>query len=171
MCKEDLVKLVDWKLTRGKWRPRLLTYAQNVSADAVLDSSSRAFKALDSLAVGEDCSPTTFQSALKPLLELKGVGPATATAILSAYHHSIPFLSDQALMAVSGSRDYTVPAAVRTMTALQEKAKALNGAQSSKTWTAKLVEKGLFADSLASQTKPGIDEEKREATKGKRKRR
>lgn len=169
MSKEDLVKLVDWKLTRGKWRPRLLSYAQDASPDVVLDCSSRAFKVVDSLS--EDvCSPAIFQDAMKPLLELKGVGPATATAILSAYHQSIPFLSDEALVAVTGGREYTLSAAVRILTALQEKAASLNRTQSSQRWTAKLIEKCLFAESLVSKTELAKDGKAKKVAKGKRKR-
>ncbi len=37
---------VDWKLTRGKWRPKLLDYAKAHSEDAVRDATSTAFESM-----------------------------------------------------------------------------------------------------------------------------
>lgn len=38
---------VEWKLTRGKWRPRLLDYAKAHSNEAVVAVSSSAFRHID----------------------------------------------------------------------------------------------------------------------------
>lgn len=70
----DLVLLVEWKLTRGKMRPNLLSYARSHSDDTVLEVTTRGFAAW---------RQGSIKSAIDVLCQLKGVGPATASAILS----------------------------------------------------------------------------------------
>lgn len=144
--KEDYVKLVDWKLTRGKWRPRLLDFAKTCENEAIEDASKKAFEVLDqSIKTSKDnmSSIIAFQQALDVLCELKGLGPATASAILSAYDESIPFMSDEALSAVMGSKEYTKKAAVALITSVRRKSKELSKA-SGKAWSSRDIEKCLF---------------------------
>lgn len=152
LSKADLVKLVEWKLTRGKWRPRLLAFAQAANEGAVKDAFLRSFSKLRSVKNGR-CSSALLKEALAPLIELKGVGPATATAIVSAVEPSVPFMSDEALMAALGHKEYTVKEAVALTEALQGKAAELSAA-GERQWTARMVEKCLFADAAASRSKP-----------------
>ena len=42
-----------------------------------------------------------------PPLHHQGVGPATASAALEAFDPSVPFTSDQAMLAALSSKDYT----------------------------------------------------------------
>ncbi len=49
MTNEDLVRLVDWKLTRGKWRPKLLDYAKQQEDGVVKEASMAAFEVRSSL--------------------------------------------------------------------------------------------------------------------------
>ena len=44
IVKAELVQLVEWKLLRGKWRPRLLDYAQQQEEGGVQQASESAFK-------------------------------------------------------------------------------------------------------------------------------
>lgn len=95
VTKEALIKLVTWKITRGKMRP-LLGYARDMDARALEAASKHAF-----------VEGTTFDDAIKPLIALRGIGPATASAILSWASDDWPFMSDEALLA-TGERTYTL---------------------------------------------------------------
>lgn len=48
--------------------------------------------------------------AVKHASSLKGVGVATASALLSVLDNRVPFMSDELLLVVNGSREYTVAA-------------------------------------------------------------
>lgn len=81
----ELSKLVRWKLTRGKWRPRLLDFVSSLDDSSVISASEKAFKSLPDLT-----------KAVSELTVLKGVGPATASAVLAAYAPDVaPFMSDE----------------------------------------------------------------------------
>ncbi|KAL4458986.1 hypothetical protein ABPG75_013851 [Micractinium tetrahymenae] len=142
----QLVKLVDWKLTRGKWRPRLLGFAKDLPAAQVEAASQAAF---DLLAPhrGKEAPAQAIKQALDALCVLKGVGPATASAVLEAFDPSIPFLSDEAQQAALCTKDYTVKAVQQLAVALRGKAKQLRAA-GERQWTAKEVEQCLFASAV-----------------------
>lgn len=140
------MRLVEWKVgQRGKFRPRLLDFAKAATEGAVADASLRSFKILNSYTESQDIPAAALKEALAPLTELKGIGPATATAALSAAHPSICFMSDEALLGALGSKEYTVKAAIQLTAALQKKARELSS-KGDKTWTAKTVEQCLFAE-------------------------
>lgn len=98
----ELSTIVSWKLKRGKFRPRLQTLADSNTEKAVKDASSRAFTYVEK---GD------LTKALKALEELSGIGPATASAVLSiVYPSRCAFMSDEALAtvpALKGRVDYT----------------------------------------------------------------
>lgn len=136
---------------RGKFRPRLLNFAKELTPETISDASLRSFNVLSKFKDTVDVPASALKEALAPLTELKGIGPATASAALSAAHPSIPFMSDEAMQASLGYRDYTVKAAVQLTAALQKKAKELSakelsaGGGGSRKWTARSVEQCLFA--------------------------
>ena len=107
----ELSKLMQWKLTRGKWRyslslslflnfikciinnvwilfflrPRLLDFVSSLDEAAVKSASEKAFQSLPDVS-----------KAVSELTVLKGVGPATASAVLAAYAPDVaPFMSDE----------------------------------------------------------------------------
>lgn len=111
----ELSKLMQWKLTRGKWRfhlfilhfspllsslyfhlsycltyaanfrPRLLDFVSSLDESLVKSASQKAFQSLPDIS-----------KAVSELTVLKGVGPATASAVLAAFApHLTPFMSDE----------------------------------------------------------------------------
>ncbi|EDO29105.1 predicted protein [Nematostella vectensis] len=71
LTKDELTKLMTWKLSRGKFRPRLVDLIKSNSDDKIDTLTKKAFKLL----------PDVIQ-AIKVLSELNGVGPATASDVL-----------------------------------------------------------------------------------------
>nr|GMD94668.1 Ena/VASP-like protein [Ipomoea batatas] len=112
----DLTKLMQWKLTRGKWRPRLLDFVSSLDDAVVKPASQAAFQSLPDVS-----------KAVSELTVLKGVGPATASAILAAYAPDVaPFMSDEAMQAALGnSKDYTLKQYLVFVDKLQAKAEEL----------------------------------------------
>lgn len=141
----ELVDIVRWKLARGKWRPALLGYAKAQTDTAVVAATSAAFTAL----AGSDTTPptgATVSTALSHLTTLKGVGVATASALLAAYDTSVAFMSDDAIMAVVPSRAYTLPVYLQVLEVLRAQAVRLGGAHSDggHVWSVRDVERALW---------------------------
>ena len=77
----------------GKFRPRLLDLALSNSPEQIKSTTSRAFQLLST----EDAAQTTTMPALAELITLKGIGPASASLLLSVYAPAeVPFFSDEA---------------------------------------------------------------------------
>ncbi|KAK3262213.1 hypothetical protein CYMTET_28917 [Cymbomonas tetramitiformis] len=92
----ELVKLMEWKLARGKWRPRLVQFVKDLSADMVVKTTEEALRQMP--VIVDPKSPKA--GALPELCKLKGIGPATGSAILAAAHPQVaPFMSDEAMAA------------------------------------------------------------------------
>lgn len=99
ITRAEYVKLVSWKLKRGKARPFLQSYANALSENDVVFASNAAIN---------DMQEDDPMLALKPLLKLRGCGPATASALLAALSPSYPFMSDELLATTLGTLKYTV---------------------------------------------------------------
>ncbi|GAX75059.1 hypothetical protein CEUSTIGMA_g2503.t1 [Chlamydomonas eustigma] len=150
MSRDDLVKLVEWKLARGKWRPRLLDYAKQQEEAVLKDVTELAFKSL----LGDGVtSIAAIREAVSQLTQLKGVGPATASAAVATVCHHAPFMSDEALEAVMSKREYTLPAYMRLVEALQQKSKELNAVASK---DAPLLAAGVVEGGLAASSGPDM---------------
>ncbi|CAK9173879.1 unnamed protein product [Ilex paraguariensis] len=136
----DISKLMQWKLTRGKWRPRLLDFVSALDEDVVKSASEKAFTSLPDVS-----------KAVSELTVLKGVGPATASAILAAYAPDIaPFMSDEAMVAALGnSKDYTLKQYVVFVDKLQAKAKELS--TKGDLFTPSDVERALWSSAAAAK--------------------
>lgn len=97
-------------------RPRLLAFVTALDpaeAERVLKEGIR-----------HNCESAELRLAVKKLTELRGVGPATASAILTAADPSVAFMSDEALQTACGQREYTVPALMRFQEGMRAKAGA-----------------------------------------------
>ncbi|MCL7042115.1 hypothetical protein MKW94_000555 [Papaver nudicaule] len=147
-----------WKLTRGKWRPRLLDFVSSLDESLVESVSQKAFKSLPDVS-----------KAITELTVLKGVGPATASAVLAAYAPDVaPFMSDEAMVAALGnSKDYTLKQYLKFTEKLQSKAKELSLKSEDDPLTPSDVERALWSSAIGSKELVSAKEAK--STSGKRK--
>ncbi|XP_052191278.1 uncharacterized protein LOC127800608 [Diospyros lotus] len=136
----ELSKLMQWKLTRGKWRPRLLDFVSSLDEALVKSASEKAFKSLPDIS-----------KAVTELTILKGVGPATASSILAAYAPDVaPFMSDEAMVAAIGnSKDYTLKQYLVFVDKLQNKAKELS--LEGDVFTPSDVERALWSSAVGAK--------------------
>ncbi|XP_022139314.1 uncharacterized protein LOC111010256 [Momordica charantia] len=138
----ELSKLMQWKLTRGKWRPRLLDFVSSLDESLVKLASQKAFQCLPDIS-----------KAVSELTPLKGVGPATASAVLAAYAPDVaPFMSDEAMEAALGnSKDYSLKQYLSFANTLQEKAKELSS--DGQIFTPSDVERALWSSATGEKLK------------------
>lgn len=102
LTQSELASVLRWKLAKGKFRPALVKYVAELTDEAVRAASERALGAL-----GSDDGGVI--PSIKALSELRGVGPATASAVVAAVAPSeAPFMADELLMALYGERKYTL---------------------------------------------------------------
>lgn len=140
LTKNDIIAAVTFKNARGTPRP-LLHHARALDEAEVEKAARSAERAL-----GDEDEPSTAQlsAACAALETLKGVGPATASLLISDCNDSVPFLSDEASAVVLGRRDYKRADVVQLTTALRERAGELG-------WTTRDVERALFSASRAEE--------------------
>jgi hypothetical protein len=95
LTKDELVQVMQWKLTRGKMRP-LMNLVRGNDAATVQRISKAALAAAQT---GDVSGAITILSGP----ELKGIGPATASAVLAAYRPELfPFMADEPTLIVLG---------------------------------------------------------------------
>ncbi|XVF39757.1 hypothetical protein PTKIN_Ptkin01aG0058200 [Pterospermum kingtungense] len=133
----ELSRLMQWKLTRGKWRPRLLDFVSSLDDSTVKSTSQKAFQSLPDIS-----------KAVSELTVLKGVGPATASAVLAAYApETAPFMSDEAMeSALGNSKDYSLKQYVLFVDRIQSKSKELSSQGDS--FTPSDVERALWSSAV-----------------------
>ena len=139
-------------------------YVDDLAEEDVINSTKKAFSLCDE-------STALNESALQALIELKGVGPDTASAVLATYQPEYyPYMSDEALSAVAGmyqsishknrwnmtslfhlidleqagDKKHTLSQYLSFSVALQEKAKWLSE-EANSIWTAQEVQMSLWA--------------------------
>ncbi|ODQ64888.1 hypothetical protein NADFUDRAFT_42195 [Nadsonia fulvescens var. elongata DSM 6958] len=121
LTKPELCQLMEWKLLRGTWRPKLQQLIESNEESVIEKVTKQAYTSIkpflntknnldDEKKFNQafDC----VQSALPILCQLSGVGPATASLILSTFPSTtdsnkegskVPFLSDEAWYWVFGA--------------------------------------------------------------------
>jgi len=106
---EDLVTVLNWKHTVGKNRPFNVKLVRSNSSSSVKAHSEKALQmavALEDVCNDEKC----LEAPMKELMVLKGVGPATASAILSLVRpDAFCYFYDEAIDCFESSRKYTLP--------------------------------------------------------------
>lgn len=129
---DELVRLTEWKMTRGVWRAPNLSLVRGNPEPAVLATSAAALEKIP--------HPT---APISTLVALDGVGPATASAVMAAAHPQIyPFFDEIVAANVHGLGKvaWTLGYYARYAEQLRERAIAL-GAE----WTPVMVERALWA--------------------------
>ncbi|XP_029933998.1 uncharacterized protein LOC115378023 [Myripristis murdjan] len=139
----ELVKLMEWKLTRGKFRPRLQQLVASNSEETVEKCSRKAFSLLPDM-----------RAAIAELSSLKALGPATASAVLAAgAPEQAAFMSDEAVESVPGLKpiQYTAKHYALYLDKVVERTKTLNKVDPQQDWTPHRVELCLWAWAVANQ--------------------
>ncbi|KAI9798467.1 MAG: hypothetical protein M1825_005347 [Sarcosagium campestre] len=87
--KEEVIHLISWKLKHGKFRPRLSQLAASNDEQKVRSATKSAYETYSE-------SSANLASALSHLQTLAGIGPASASLLLSVYDPiTVPFFSDE----------------------------------------------------------------------------
>ncbi|XP_074053182.1 uncharacterized protein LOC141495582 [Macrotis lagotis] len=148
LTRDELVKLMAWKLARGKFRPRLQHLVATNPEELVTRCTAAAFSLLPNV-----------EAAITELSKLKAVGPATASAILTAGAPEITaFMADEAVAAVPGLPvlQYTLKHYILYLDKIQACAKRLNQVEASSEWTPHQIEMCLWTWTLAQKLCPTV---------------
>jgi len=150
LSKDQLLALVQWKFAVGKPRPQNLGLLR-ANADVQVQKSSRAaidlateinFANSVSESTGELTTEGTkaIKETLENLTQLRGVGPATATVVLSRVRPDIfCYMYDEVIDCFEPKRDYTVNVYLRINSKCLQLAKSLGD-----DWTTARVAKVLW---------------------------
>lgn len=129
---DEMVRVTEWKMARGIWRPRNLALVRGNPPEKVASTSTRALAAIP--------DP---QIPIAILAQLDGVGPATASAVASAAAPTVyPFFDELVGAQVPGlgAVAFTPVYYRKYATALRARADELGGG-----WTPVMVERALWA--------------------------
>lgn len=145
---DELVKLMEWKLTRGKFRPRLQQLVTSNPSETVEACTRRAFQLLPDVG-----------AAITELSQLKAIGPATASAVLAVGSpETTAFMADEALQSIPGLTpiQYTLKHYLLYLDKINSCCRKLNKAGSGVEWTPHRVELCLWAWAVAEKVCPGV---------------
>lgn len=117
-----------------------MDFVSSLDEDLVKSSSQKAFQSLPDIS-----------KAVSELTVLKGVGPATASAVLASYAPDVtPFMSDEAMVAALGnSKDYTLKQYLVLVDKLQAKSKELSAKED--IFTPSDVERALWSSAVGAK--------------------
>ncbi|XP_045771936.1 uncharacterized protein LOC123871925 isoform X1 [Maniola jurtina] len=151
MVHEELVQLMKWKQARGKSYPQLSYLIKVNTPRAVMAETKKAFKKLPNI-----------ESAMTALSNLKGVGTATASALLAAASPEIaPFMADECIQAIpemEGS-DYTAKEYLNFVKHIRNVCDRLNKQEQNgcgKKWSPHMVELALWTHNIVSELQPQL---------------
>ncbi|XP_019504126.1 PREDICTED: uncharacterized protein LOC109385883 isoform X1 [Hipposideros armiger] len=148
VTREELERLMAWKLARGRFRPRLQQLVATNPPELVVQRSASAFRRLPDML-----------AAITELCALRGVGPATASAVLAVGAPEVAaFMSDEAVAAVPGlpALKYTLKHYLLYLDQVQERARALSRGSASGSWTPHHVETALWTWAVGQKLCPSL---------------
>jgi hypothetical protein len=134
VSKEDHIKILQYKMKRGEFRPLLMGFAKKLDEDEVKQASEKAIKEEDGL------------KAIEIYKKLKGTGYALASAVLSAQRNGdVPFMSDDLLSVIlDKSPKYNLDELKKCIEYTTKLAQDFNQHQKVWTWTPAQVERVIY---------------------------
>jgi hypothetical protein len=108
LTRDELIRLMNWKLHHGKFRGTLKGNIKKNTAASVEKISKNTIALMSKAAAETTCiSDQLKKDAVKQFSKLISVGPATASAFLSfMYPINFAFMSDEPLEAFTGRRKW-----------------------------------------------------------------
>lgn len=149
LCLDDLFQIVEWKFGKGKPRHALWKHLKSIQEKDLKTLSMESF---------ERAQKGDVRGAVEELSKLSGVGPATASAILSIYKPEyFTFMDDEVIEALydDGKRGYTIKIYLEVNTKCQKIAHDLNEEDrrnSTASWTCHRVGRALWTASQICAT-------------------
>ncbi|XP_069762320.1 uncharacterized protein [Narcine bancroftii] len=144
----ELVQLMEWKLTRGRFRPMLQKMVTSNSVDSVETCTQKAFQLLPDV-----------PAAITELTKLKAVGPATASAVLvTGAPQEVAFMADEAVESIPDlvPIKYTLKHYILYLDKIRECVEQLNTNDSVNDWTPHKIEQCLWTWAVAQNVKPSL---------------
>ncbi|XP_077306322.1 uncharacterized protein LOC143925744 [Lithobates pipiens] len=133
---------------RGKFRPRLQQMVASNPESTVESCTRKAFQHLPNVS-----------AAIEELCQLKGIGPATASAVLCAgAPESAAFMADEAVESVPGlvPIQYNLKHYLKFLEEIRKKSETLNAESEEKNWTPHRVELCLWAWKVGQKMCPKL---------------
>jgi len=146
---DEIVQTIKWKLARGVFRPRLKDLVQMNTPRVVMNETKKAFRAL--------WKRNDLESAVLALSNLKGVGPAMASAVLAAGAPEVaPFMADEVLKSMPEIEciDYTMKEYMKLVEKTNKCVERLNAQGGN--WTPHKVELTIWAHYVMREFKPEL---------------
>lgn len=148
---DELVQIAKWRLMMGKYRPKMLDLVRINTETSVVNITRKAFKKLQ-----QQKNP---QQAITQLVNLKGIGPSTASAVLAAaFPEEAPFMSDEGMLSTPGveATDSTIAEYNNYSEQLRNKTDSLRKSDPDYKWTPHKVDQVLWIYYLIKDFKPTL---------------
>lgn len=151
ITKENLLKIIEWKFTKGKPRNALWGRLRSNTDQAVKKASQESFSKIvvkkKIMTDDDDVEDCAISNAIESMCVLNGVGPATASAILSLYSSkNFAFMDDEVIESVlfNKKRAYTLKIYLEMNEKCMEIADVLNNTNESEEWNARRVGRAIW---------------------------
>lgn len=148
--KEDLKRMLQWKWSRGKYRPGRTKFTDQVQEESVITVVRATLQVLEPLS--NNPTPTEINSiiaeGITTATNIPQIGPASATGILAArYPEFCPMYADESMESIGMYREpYVASRYIEYAEQLRNKAKELG-----EDWTANKICDALFSQAKADQ--------------------